>query len=38
MYDELEKMCKEVVVAYFNILSSHSLGGTGENHESPRSE
>jgi hypothetical protein len=26
--DELERMCKEAVVAYFNVLSRHSPGRT----------
>jgi hypothetical protein len=29
--DELERMWKEAVVAYFKVLSRHSPGGTEEN-------
>jgi hypothetical protein len=29
--DELERMWKEVAVAYFKVLSYHLLGGTEEN-------
>jgi hypothetical protein len=32
MNDELEKMWKEAVVAYFKVLSQNSPEGTEENH------
>jgi hypothetical protein len=35
--DELERMWKEAVMAYFKVLSRHFPGGTEENHEKPRS-
>jgi hypothetical protein len=31
--DQLERMWKKAVVAYFKVLSRHSPGGTEENHE-----
>jgi hypothetical protein len=31
MYDELGRMGKKVVVAYFKASLWHSFGGTGEN-------
>jgi hypothetical protein len=33
MIIELEKMWKEVLVAYFDIFSWHSVEGTEENHK-----
>jgi hypothetical protein len=36
--DELEKIWKEAVMAYFKVLSWHSPGGTEENHDKPQSE
>jgi hypothetical protein len=33
MNDELQRIWKEDVVAYFKVLSQHSHGGTEENHE-----
>jgi hypothetical protein len=36
MNDELEGMCKETVVAYFNVLSRYSPEGIEENHENLR--
>jgi len=35
--DELERMCKEAVVAKFEVLSRHLPGGTKGNHENPQS-
>jgi hypothetical protein len=32
MNDQFERMLKEAVVAYFKVLSQHSLGGNKENH------
>jgi hypothetical protein len=29
--DELERMCKELAIVYFKILSQNLLGGTEEN-------
>jgi hypothetical protein len=37
MNNELEKMWKEVVMAYFKILSEHLPEGTEENHVKPQS-
>jgi hypothetical protein len=37
MNNELKSIRKEVVMAYFMILSQHLPGGTDENHEKPRS-
>jgi hypothetical protein len=37
MSDELERIRKETVVVYFNILSWHSPGEAGENHENLKS-
>jgi hypothetical protein len=34
--DELERMWKEAVVAYFKVLLQHSIGGTEENHDKLR--
>jgi hypothetical protein len=33
--DELERLCKEVVVALFKVLFRHSSGETEEFHEKP---
>jgi hypothetical protein len=30
VYDELETMCKEVFVAYFNVFNQNVIGGTEE--------
>jgi hypothetical protein len=38
MYDELEMIWKEVILACFKIPSSRSPGGTGVNRESSQSE
>jgi hypothetical protein len=37
MNDESERMWKEAVVAYFDVLSRHFHGGTEESHEYPQS-
>jgi hypothetical protein len=36
MNDELEIIWKEAVMAYFEVLSWHFLGGTEENSEIPQ--
>jgi hypothetical protein len=36
MNHELERMFKEVAMAYFKVLSKHSPRSTGENHEIPQ--
>jgi hypothetical protein len=33
MNDELDRIFKEAVVAYFKVLSQHLPGGAKENHE-----
>jgi hypothetical protein len=33
--DELERMWKKTVVAYFEVVSKRFLGGTEGNHEKP---
>jgi hypothetical protein len=35
--DDLETMCKEVFVAYFNAFSQNVIGGTEEAYEDPPS-
>jgi hypothetical protein len=37
MNDELERMCKEAVVAQFKVLPRHLPGENEENHETPQS-